>query len=126
PSFMIDGVVAFNQIVPLFNVPRTLSFFPVFTLRSRTPTSSLPFAMGSIAPQFNVLEGFYNSINGKLTSTEKTRHGINPATGKANPEVPVSTPKDVDDAVAAAKEAFKSWSQTPWEKRQEAALAFAD
>jgi acyl-CoA reductase-like NAD-dependent aldehyde dehydrogenase len=82
--------------------------------------------MGSVAPQFNVLEGFYNTINGKLTSTEKTRHGINPATGKPNPEVPVSTPKDVDDAVAAAKEAFKSWSQTPWEKRRDAVLAFAD
>jgi acyl-CoA reductase-like NAD-dependent aldehyde dehydrogenase len=82
--------------------------------------------MGSVAPQFNVFEGFSNTINGKLTSTEKTRHGINPATGKANPEVPVSTPKDVDDAVAAAKEAFKSWSQTSWEKRKEAVLAFAD
>ena len=82
--------------------------------------------MGSIAPQFNVLEGFYNTINGKSTSTEHTRHGINPATGKANPEVPVSTQKDVDDAVAAAKDAFKSWSQTPWAKRQEAVIAFAD
>ncbi|EXJ62904.1 aldehyde dehydrogenase (NAD+) [Cladophialophora yegresii CBS 114405] len=82
--------------------------------------------MGSVGPQFNVFEGFYNTINGKLTSTEQTRHGINPATGKPNPEVPVSTQKDVDDAVAAAKEAFKSWSQTPWEKRKEAVLAFAD
>jgi acyl-CoA reductase-like NAD-dependent aldehyde dehydrogenase len=82
--------------------------------------------MGSVGPQFNVLEGFYNTINGKSTSTERTRHGINPATGKANPEVPVSTQKDVDDAVAAAKEAFKSWSQTPWEKRRDAILAFAD
>src|ERR1700710_691440 len=82
--------------------------------------------MGSVAPQFNVFEGFSNTINGKLTSTEKTRHGINPATGKQNPEVPVSTPKDVDDAVAAAKEAFKSWSQESWEKRRDAVLAFAD
>ena len=82
--------------------------------------------MGSVGPQFNVFEGFYNTINGKLTSTEQTRHGINPATGKANPEVPVSTQKDVDDAVAAAKEAFKSWSQESWEKRREAVLAFAD
>ncbi|OCT54947.1 Betaine aldehyde dehydrogenase, chloroplastic [Cladophialophora carrionii] len=82
--------------------------------------------MGSVGPQFNVLEGFYNTINGKLTSTEQTRHGINPATGKPNPEVPVSTQKDVDDAVAAAKEAFKSWSQTPWEKRRDAVLAFAN
>lgn len=82
--------------------------------------------MGSVAPQFNVFEGFYNTINGKCTTTEKTRHGINPATAKPNPEVPVSTPKDVDDAVAAAKEAFKTWSKTPYEKRKEAVLAFAD
>lgn len=82
--------------------------------------------MGSVAPPFNVFEGFYNTINGKNSSTEKTRHGINPATAKPNPEVPVSTPKDVDDAVAAAKEAFKTWSKTPYEKRKEAVLAFAD
>jgi delta 1-pyrroline-5-carboxylate dehydrogenase len=82
--------------------------------------------MGSVAPQFNVFENFCNTINGKLTTTEKTRHGINPATGKANPEVPVSTQKDVDDAVAAAKEAFKTWSQEPWDKRRDAILAFAD
>ena len=82
--------------------------------------------MGSLAPQFNVLDGFTNTINGKSTTTEKTRHSINPATGKPNPEVPVSTQKDVDDAVAAAREAFKSWSQESWGKRREAILAFAD
>lgn len=82
--------------------------------------------MGSIGPTFDVFNGFYNTINGKLTSTEKTRHGINPATAKPNPEVPVSTQKDVDDAVAAAKEAFKSWSKAPQEERKKAVLAFAD
>lgn len=82
--------------------------------------------MGSIGASFDVFNGFYNTINGKLTSTEKTRHGINPANGKPNPEVPVSTPKDVDDAVAAAKEAFKSWSKTPYAERRKAVLAFAD
>jgi acyl-CoA reductase-like NAD-dependent aldehyde dehydrogenase len=82
--------------------------------------------MGSVAPQFNVFEGFYNTINGKLTTTEKTRHGINPATGKPNAEVPVATPQDVDAAVDAAKEAFKTWSKEPWEKRRDAVLAFAD
>ncbi|OAL27793.1 hypothetical protein AYO20_09646 [Fonsecaea nubica] len=69
---------------------------------------------------------FSNVIDGKLTSTEKTRHGINPATSKPNPEVPVSTPEDVDKAVAAGKEAFKTWSKTPYAERQKAMLAFAD
>ncbi|EXJ80429.1 aldehyde dehydrogenase (NAD+) [Capronia coronata CBS 617.96] len=82
--------------------------------------------MGSIGASFDVFNGFYNTINGKLTSTEKTRHGINPANGKPNPEVPISTPKDVDDAVAAAKEAFKSWSKASYDERRKALLAFAD
>ncbi|OAL31187.1 hypothetical protein AYO22_01220 [Fonsecaea multimorphosa] len=69
---------------------------------------------------------FSNVIDGKLASTEKTRHGINPATGKPNPEVPVSTPEDVDKAVAAGKKAFKTWAKTPYAERQKAMLAFAD
>ena len=84
--------------------------------------------MGSLGAtkDFDVMNGFYNSINGKLTSTEKTRHGINPATGKPNAEVPVATQKDVDDSVAAGKEAFKSWSKVPYQERKKALLAFAD
>lgn len=82
--------------------------------------------MGSIDTSFDVFNGFYNTINGQLSKTEKTRHGINPATGKPNPEVPVSTQQDVDNAVAAGKAAFKTWSQTPWAERKKALLAFAD
>ena len=65
-------------------------------------------------------------INNQLTTTSKTRHNINPATLEANPEVPISTAEDVDNAVAAARKAFKPWSTTPLEKRKEALLAFAD
>lgn len=84
--------------------------------------------MGSLGStkDFDVFNGFYNTINGKLTSTEKTRHGTNPATGKPLAEVPVSTQQDVDDAVAAAKEAFKTWSKVPYEERKKAVLAYAD
>ncbi|WEW54810.1 hypothetical protein PRK78_000235 [Emydomyces testavorans] len=67
---------------------------------------------------------FRNVINGKLTSTEKTRHGINPATGEPNPEVPVSTPADVDAAIEAGQAAFKTWSKTPVEERKKALLTF--
>lgn len=74
----------------------------------------------------DVFSGFYNTINGKSTATEKTRHGTNPATEKPNPEVPIATQKDVDDTVAAAQEAFKTWSKTPWEERKKLVLAFAD
>lgn len=84
--------------------------------------------MGSLTlpARFDVSTGFYNTINGKLASTKTTRHGINPATGKSNPEVPVSTQEDVDSAVAAATEAFKTWSKTPWGDRKQAILDFAD
>ncbi|KAF3481287.1 aldehyde dehydrogenase [Arthroderma uncinatum] len=69
---------------------------------------------------------FHNVINGKLTSTKETRHNINPATGEANAEVSVSTAEDVDAAVAAAQEAFKSWSKTSHDEREKALLAYAD
>ena len=82
--------------------------------------------MGSIGPTFDVFSDFKNTINGKLTSTKETRHGINPATGKPNPPVPVSTQQDVDDAVSAGKAAFKKWSKVPYEERKKAVLAFAD
>jgi acyl-CoA reductase-like NAD-dependent aldehyde dehydrogenase len=84
--------------------------------------------MGSLAAAegFSVFTGFYNTIDGNSTKTENSRHGINPATGKPNPDVPVATPEDVDHAVAAAKEAFKTWSKTPWEERKKAVLKFAD
>jgi acyl-CoA reductase-like NAD-dependent aldehyde dehydrogenase len=67
---------------------------------------------------------FHNVINGKLTTTETTRHGINPATKKPNPEVPVATKKDLDDATDAARAAFTKWSQTTIEERQAALNAF--
>ena len=83
--------------------------------------------MGSVGlPQFNVFGEYYNTIDGKLSSTQQTRHGINPATGKPNPEVPVSTKEDVDAAINAAKKAFKSWSKVPYAERQQALYKFAD
>ncbi|KAL4941544.1 hypothetical protein BDV06DRAFT_212549 [Aspergillus oleicola] len=75
---------------------------------------------------FTVAENFKNTINGKQSPTAVTRHGINPATGEPNPEVPVSTQEDVNNAVAAGQEAFTTWSDVPFEERKKATLAFAD
>ncbi|KAI0535848.1 aldehyde dehydrogenase [Xylaria digitata] len=61
---------------------------------------------------------FYNVIDGKLEKGEKTRHIVNPATLDANPEVPISTPEDVNRAVAAAQKASKHWAQVPWSERK--------
>lgn len=82
--------------------------------------------MGSAGPQFDVFSNYLNSVDGKLVGTDQTRHGINPATGKPNPEVPVSTSKDVDAAVDAGQRAFKTWSKTSWAERQKALADFAD
>ena len=71
-------------------------------------------------------DSFVQIINGKSAATEKTRHGINPATLEPKMEVPVATPDDLDRAVSAAKAALKTWSRKPYEKRREAVLAFAD
>ncbi|KAL8895329.1 MAG: hypothetical protein Q9192_003706 [Flavoplaca navasiana] len=71
-------------------------------------------------------EAYYNVINNDLTNTAKTRHNINPATTEPNPEVPVSTQEDVDKAVAAARAAFKPWSNTNLEERGAKLVAYAD
>jgi acyl-CoA reductase-like NAD-dependent aldehyde dehydrogenase len=65
-------------------------------------------------------------INNQLTSTATTRHSINPATSRPNPEVPVSTQEDLDKAVKAARDAFKTWSKTSFEERRKALHAYAD
>ncbi|OLN97064.1 Phenylacetaldehyde dehydrogenase 1 [Colletotrichum chlorophyti] len=69
---------------------------------------------------------FYNVIDGKLETTSKTRHSVNPSTLEANPEVPVSTAEDVDRAVQAAKRAQESWSDVPLEERQKALIKLGE
>lgn len=75
---------------------------------------------------FNVFENFQNTINGKQSTTAEKRHGVNPALAQPNPDVPVSTQEDVNNAVAAADEAFKTWADVPFAERQKAVLAYAD
>ncbi len=58
----------------------------------------------------------YNIINGKLTlaSDNSTFESRNPALlSDCLGEFPLSTKEDVDDALAAARAAFPSWSATP-------------
>src|SRR5438067_218011 len=51
---------------------------------------------------------------------------LNPATGETIAEVPSSTAKDVDRAVAAAKEALPEWLETTPGERAELLLKLAD
>ena len=60
-----------------------------------------------------------NFINGKFVnaSTNKTLDVISPLDGNHLSTVPMSSAKDLDDAVQAAKKAFPSWSKTPIKER---------
>jgi malonate-semialdehyde dehydrogenase (acetylating)/methylmalonate-semialdehyde dehydrogenase len=60
-----------------------------------------------------------NFIGGKWVNatSEKTEAVPNPATGETLAYVPLSNRKDLDAAVAAAKEAFQSWRKTPVPRR---------
>ncbi|KAL8940329.1 MAG: hypothetical protein Q9211_002342 [Gyalolechia sp. 1 TL-2023] len=71
-------------------------------------------------------ETYHNIINNELTTTAKTRHGINPATIQPLPEVPVSTQEDVDRAVTCARAAYKSWSKVPIDERGQKLRDYAD
>ncbi len=60
-----------------------------------------------------------NFINGKFVSasTTKTIDVISPINGSHLSTVPMSSYKDLDDAVKAAKAAFPTWSRTPIKER---------
>lgn len=60
-----------------------------------------------------------NYVNGKFVaaSTSKTMEVISPLDGNLLSTVPMSTSKDLDEAVKAAKAAFPAWSKTPIKER---------
>ncbi len=60
-----------------------------------------------------------NFINGSFVnaSTTKTLDVISPLDGNHLSTVPMSSSKDLDDAVKAAKAAFPAWSKTPIKER---------
>ncbi|WP_050615053.1 CoA-acylating methylmalonate-semialdehyde dehydrogenase [Bacillus testis] len=60
-----------------------------------------------------------NYINGEWVDSQgsEVEDVLNPATGEVLAKVPISTLEDVNRAVAAAKEAFKTWKNTPVPKR---------
>jgi betaine-aldehyde dehydrogenase len=69
-----------------------------------------------------------NFIDGEFTdpSDGEFEDVINPSTGEAIAQAPVSTEEDVDRAVAAARKAFESWSRTTPRARSEMLLKLAD
>lgn len=60
-----------------------------------------------------------NYINGEWVEVEETTSVINPATGEAIVDVPLSKTDSVDEAVKAARAAQKDWSLVPAPQRAE-------
>src|SRR5436190_1575294 len=69
-----------------------------------------------------------NFIGGEQTSPHSGSwlDDVNPATEEVIAQIPDSDGRDVDDAVAAAKAAFPSWSGTPAAERSRFLLKLAD
>ncbi len=80
------------------------------------PTSSNNFFTGT----------FYLTIAGKLVEAKKTFDVINPSTGKVFAKAPAASAEQLDDAIAAAKAAFKDWSALSYDARQVYLNSYAD
>ena len=65
-------------------------------------------------------------IDGKKVATAETFPVLNPATEEVIAQCPKATPEHVDQAVAAARRAFPSWSATPDAERSRIVHAIAD
>lgn len=63
---------------------------------------------------------FKHLINGKMVAGAATYGVINPATGKVFAQAPHASKDQVDEAIAAAKNAFPAWKSLPIEKRHKA------
>jgi malonate-semialdehyde dehydrogenase (acetylating)/methylmalonate-semialdehyde dehydrogenase len=67
-------------------------------------------------------------IGGRRVEGQSGRSGIvwNPATGQQQAMVDFASVEEIDKAVAIAKEAYKSWRQTPLSRRAEIMFKFRD
>jgi len=69
---------------------------------------------------------FFMSIDGKLVSSDQQFDVINPATGQVLAQAPSASAQDMEDAIASAKSAFKTWSALSYDQRQAYLEAYAD
>ena len=74
------------------------------------------------------MEKILNYINGELVAPTNGNFldNYNPSNGQVYSLIPDSEKQDIDNAVAAAKEAFKTWSKTPKQKRSDILMKLAD
>lgn len=90
-------------------------------------TTDIHTASAKVEPEVRASE-YPMLIAGELvqSSAGLSSPVINPATGEIFNYVPSATKDDLDRAVAAAKEAFKKWSATPYEQRAKCLLKFGE
>lgn len=69
---------------------------------------------------------FSNLINGELRPGASVTQGINPSDRKPLWDVPLASRQDLEDAVAAAKDAFPAWKKTAWAERSRIVSAIRD
>ena len=66
------------------------------------------------------------TIGGQLVDAKQTIKVVNPATGKPLAQAPDASRSQLDEAVAAAKKAFKTWGVSSYEMRHNAVKSIAD
>jgi len=69
---------------------------------------------------------YANLIGGKMIMTDNTLDVVNPATEEVIGKVPACGKDELDRAVSAAREAFKTWRKTSPEERQNVVLAISN
>lgn len=69
---------------------------------------------------------YYLSIDGQLLQTADGFDVENPATGKVFAQAPSASPEQLDQAISAAKKAFKTWSILSYDEREHYLKVYAD
>ena len=88
--------------------------------------NAIPAVDPAAAPADFFTAPFHLTIAGRLVRAESTFDVINPANGKMLAQAPAATAAQLDDAIAAAKGAFKSWSALGHDQRQAYLDRYAD
>ena len=68
---------------------------------------------------------YKNLINGELIENGEWLDVVNPANEEVIGQVPACGAAELDQAVSAARAAFKSWKKTPIEERRAAIMAIS-
>ncbi len=72
------------------------------------------------------MKTYLNTINGQLVGSGQSFESINPATGEALGRAPISTPKQVAEAIAAARAAQPAWAARPDAERKALMMRVAE